>query len=635
MRSHRRRCAFSWRGLLLVVLCNAGAFADRPLDKSEYADKLRGMWFGQLIGNHTGRPTEGQYTLDAPLPPELFVWDLHTDCANPWTGDDDTNVEYMYLHALETHGPAPTYAELQAEWEAHVGLDGFFIANKQAIYLMSHGFDAPATGSWRHNLHAYAIDCQITTESIGAYSPGIRQWAMDTVGRCSRITNDGYPVHAAQFYAAMYSQAAFESDIPTIIEMAHACLPASSRSWQIINDVRTWHAADMQDGIADWPATRALMYAKYRHPANGRYRVWVESTINLGCTTMALLYGNGDFEETIRIGVLLGFDNDCNPATAGGLIGLIEGYSNLPTSLTATATDCYRIDFLTGLPVNESVSAIADRMADVAESVVISLGGSSDGTTMLVPDDPGVVTEPERPNPAGPDGLVALVQSRGGSVTTDASVFANISTRDRFWLDGIIDGIKDVTYNGHLAYWTNDGNNAQPAGGDFYALAFSETLRFDSVTFYEGDAYYYSINADPRVVEPIGGYFLDLDVEVLGSDGWRSVNNLAMSEPLEPFAYYQVIEMSFDPIAGDAIRIRGNAGGQYQFTSIVEFECNGGIVGDLNGDNVVDGEDVPLFAAVLLNPGQHGAVPLAASDANADDQVNGFDISCFVSALLN
>ena len=68
--------------------------------------------------------------------------------------------------------------------------------------------------------------------------------------------------------------------------------------------------------------------------SHGRYYYWIESTVNVGATALAILYGQGDFKETVQIGVLAGWDCDCNPAHAGGLIGIINGYSGLPTDLT-------------------------------------------------------------------------------------------------------------------------------------------------------------------------------------------------------------------------------------------------------------------------------------------------------------
>src|SRR5690606_6223843 len=156
----------------------------------------------------------------------------------------------------------------------------------------------------------------------------------------------------------------------------------------------------------------------------------------------------GNFEETVKIGVLAGFDSDCNPATAGGLVGLIHGYSNLPTSLTATATDCYRVDNLNGLTTNTSIITIADRMNQVAENVIISLGGSANATTLTVPDESAILIEPALPDPTGPTGLVELVQSGGGTVEVDASVYTDNPMSDRDHIGGIIDGVINTRHNG-------------------------------------------------------------------------------------------------------------------------------------------------------------------------------------------
>jgi hypothetical protein len=60
---------------------------------------------------------------------------------------------------------------------------------------------------------------------------------------------------------------------------------------------------------------------------------------------------------------VVGFDADCNAATAGGLIGMVEGYTGLPVALTGPATDAYRPLNLQGLPTDETISGIAARIA--------------------------------------------------------------------------------------------------------------------------------------------------------------------------------------------------------------------------------------------------------------------------------
>jgi hypothetical protein len=42
------------------------------------------------------------------------------------------------------------------------------------------------------------------------------------------------------------------------------------------------------------------------------------------------LYGEGDFYKTIDISTRCGQDSDCNPASSGGILGTILGYSKIP-----------------------------------------------------------------------------------------------------------------------------------------------------------------------------------------------------------------------------------------------------------------------------------------------------------------
>lgn len=43
-----------------------------------------------------------------------------------------------------------------------------------------------------------------------------------------------------------------------------------------------------------------------------------------------MLYGNGDFTKTMEISTRAGQDSDCNPSSAGGILGVMLGYSQIP-----------------------------------------------------------------------------------------------------------------------------------------------------------------------------------------------------------------------------------------------------------------------------------------------------------------
>jgi hypothetical protein len=182
-----------------------------------------------------------------------------------------------------------------------------------------------------------------------------------------------------------------------------------------------------------------------------------------------------------------------------------------------------------------------------------------------------------------------------------------------------------VTYNGHRGYSSYDGANAQPAGGDYYQLTFGRKVRLREVTFYEGE-YVGGINSFLPDDVPKGGFFTDLMVEIGNQGTFTPVSNLQFSEALDSWLFYQVIDLTFDPADGDAVWIRGTAGGSQEFTTIVELEAYGAIFqpGDANLDGRVDGGDMALIGGTWMQ--QTGAT-WEDGDFNGDGKADGSDLS--------
>ena len=316
--------------ILIAVSPQLQAKAEKMILADDLTDKMRGMCLGQLLGNAAGRQTEGLYQ-SSPNPVPSVPWVIK----QIWDADDDTDIEYIAIHILEANGFDCNSQEIAAQWRTHIIDQGTYIANKQAWHLMGDGRLPPETGNRTYNQHWYSIDSQVTTETLGAISVGLVQSAIDLAGKFARITNTGFPVHAAQFYAAMYGHAFFKSNVVTLVTKATVAIPTTSRTHQAITDVLKWYLEDTEDGILDWRATRAKLYDKYQGSESlGRYYHWAESTVNTGATVLAILYGQSDFKETVQIAVLAGWDCDCNAATAGGLVSTMKGYSGLPSDLT-------------------------------------------------------------------------------------------------------------------------------------------------------------------------------------------------------------------------------------------------------------------------------------------------------------
>jgi hypothetical protein len=61
-----------------------------------------------------------------------------------------------------------------------------------------------------------------------------------------------------------------------------------------------------------------------------------------GIITLALLYGNGEFEKTMLIAAQCGQDTDCDTATVAALMGCVHGAAAIPTRWKAPIADEFR-----------------------------------------------------------------------------------------------------------------------------------------------------------------------------------------------------------------------------------------------------------------------------------------------------
>ncbi|MBN2842652.1 MAG: ADP-ribosylglycohydrolase family protein [Sedimentisphaerales bacterium] len=601
--------------MLAALWLTGPANAQRSISRAEVLDKAQGMWLGQIVANMAGRATEGKYSGSVCDPNESVPWVL---CGPEtyWPGDDDTDMEYIALHILNSNGLNPSPEAIAEQWCDHVTSSGIYISNRQAWYRMNNGWLPPATGSRAYNEHWYSIDSQITTEVLGTISPGMTGPAINLARSFARASNDGFAVHATEFQTALYSLCWFESDIETLIEQALATIPESSRSYSVVSDVLGWYRQDMLDGASDWRATRKKLYDYYGSGsyAKGRYYNWIESTVNLGATVMCLLYGQGDYKQTVQIGVLAGWDCDCNPAIAGGIVGIIHGRSGLPQELFGpeVCSNVYRNIYRPGLPdhniatpQNIAITEIAENIAELTELNILSNGGHIELVNgqkhYYIGENIAGADITEKTDTTTPSGLVREALDDGVTVEVFAEVEKFYSNNDLNNLNQIIDGITDNSYNGIRPYRSNSSTKIGRQS-DHYGISFSQPMLFDAVTFYEGDIAWGGINNNYSTDIRKGGYFEDISVEVLVNDIFMPVTDLKLSEPLEKENYYQVINLSFEPMKGNAIRIIGKPGGSETFTTILELEVWGSIYnGDLDNNAIVDIADFATLAQSYLS----------------------------------
>ena len=315
--------------ILVMIILNACQMEQSEtveLTRALLLDKIRGGWVGKSYGvafggptefRHQGKIIEGSLELD----PEGLEW---------LPEQDDMYVNMALLKAVVDNGLDATAADFAKEF-AH----GDFLlwhANGQGRQNLLEGIPPDKSGHPYYNPHADDIDFQIECDFIGMFCPGLPQAAIEICDRAGHLMNWGDGVYGGYFVTAMYAAAFIENDVHKIVDMGLQSLPKESGYAAIIWDVIKWYKENPNDWIPTWQKIEDK-YNNDMCPWGVGRKFNIQARLNGSYIAMGLLYGEGDLHKTVDISTRCGQDSDCNPANAGGVIGVMLGYKNLPEKI--------------------------------------------------------------------------------------------------------------------------------------------------------------------------------------------------------------------------------------------------------------------------------------------------------------
>lgn len=319
---------------------------DKVISKNELKDKIRGGWAGQVIGCTFGGPTEFKFNGTMIQDYVPIAWD-ESKCK--WWYEnapglyDDVYMDLTFVDVFEKEGldaPASSHANAFANAEYLL-----WHANQAARYNILNGIMPPASGHWHNNPHSEDIDFQIEADFAGLMSPGMVNTATQICDKIGHIMNYGDGWYGGVYVAAMYSLAFISNDIEFVVQEALKSIPAEAQFYQCINDVIEWHKKYPSDWKQTWFETERKWSSDIGCP-DGVFKPFnIDAKINAAYVVIGLLYGQGDFSETMEISTRCGQDSDCNPATAGGILGTLLGYSNIPDYWKSPLYPVEDIDF--------------------------------------------------------------------------------------------------------------------------------------------------------------------------------------------------------------------------------------------------------------------------------------------------
>jgi ADP-ribosylglycohydrolase len=328
-------------------------------------DKIRGGMLGQCIGNLNGMPHEHRY-YDQPGEVQTYTPSLEKGAET----DDDTDFEWVYIYNMQKERTAfLPYDAINTMWTKSINR-GIWCSNRYARYLMDLGIQPPLTGNVVLNPWAeFNVSGQFLCETFGLVAPAMPQTAAKIGLHYTRVAIEQEPAQTTQLFTTMISSAFIDHDINKLLDAGVASLDPNSIIVQIIDDVRKWH----KENRDNFKETRRLLHSKYKLK-DGITRNQNGSELNTAAIIAAMLYGNGDFAETIRYGMNFGYDADCNCATLGTIMGTIYGYRQM-MGKGWQIIDRYQNTKRDNMPMDETMTSFADRIIELFEMVNQENGG--------------------------------------------------------------------------------------------------------------------------------------------------------------------------------------------------------------------------------------------------------------------
>ena len=380
---------------------------DVDVNSDDFADKMLGAWLARCAGCALGKPVEWfmdrhndleswqrqKVYLSAISPDEWPLRDYfpaHSPAENQ-TGelicpastreqiahmetDDDIRYTVLGQLILQKYGREFSTFDVARTWMEQLPYALVCTAETQAYRNLVERYDFHMA-LWRdqtrpdvdwdwvaHHENPYRewIGAQIRVDSYGYGAPGRPELAAQWAWHDARLSHVKNGIYGAMFCASLIA-AAFALDEPrAVIEAGLAEIPRTSRLYAEM--CQTIELCDRFDcRFENFEAVLGEIYASLGH-----YNP-VHTNNNCALIVAALLLGAGDFERTLTLAVMGGWDTDCNGATVGSIIGAQLGARALPPFWVERLNDTLRSQIMDYHPI--AISECARRSTAIARDL--------------------------------------------------------------------------------------------------------------------------------------------------------------------------------------------------------------------------------------------------------------------------
>lgn len=327
-------------------------------DVAGLKDKVYGAWMGRICGCLLGKPVEGMETHELiPLltqsgnypmtryirstditeemrktydfflySPMLSVSSCFIDEVSCMPYDDDTNYVVMAQKIIENHGRDFTPEDVAQEWMVLQPKTAYCTAERAAYRNFMNGIFPPESAVYKNPYREWD-GAQIRGDYFGYICPGRPEEAARMAWKDASVTHRKNGIYGEMWVASMLAAAAVAGDVKTVILAGLSQIPETCRLQKQIRRVIGWH----QEGLP-----KEICFARIHEEWDEYFNHnWCHTISNAMVVAAALLYSEGDYGKGICLAVETGFDTDCNGATVGSVLGMINGLAGIPDTWTA------------------------------------------------------------------------------------------------------------------------------------------------------------------------------------------------------------------------------------------------------------------------------------------------------------
>ena len=356
---------------MVGVLCGASdpvaaQSTARKLTAGQYYDKVHGAWLGGAVGGALGMNFQRRHKKDIKaFLVDIGQWPLTSYpkaippsperrrrageqrlrrveyTAGEWGPagfgpDDDSLFQVANLLLLEEKGFDISSQDVADNWLARFSV--FEAANcgravRIAEQRLREGLKPPESG--RHEM-GEMMGGQMKGELWGLLLPGNPEAAAEYGRTDAEVAFLGDGTHGEMFMAAVTAEAFFETAPVKLIEAGLGVIPPESDYAKCIRDVLAWH----ERWPDDWEKAHEQIDSKWAPEADKGRSVFPQNAI----IALGLLYGDGDFDKSISIAVMAGWDTDTNAADVGPVMGVVLGRAALAEKWTKPIANTIRTD---------------------------------------------------------------------------------------------------------------------------------------------------------------------------------------------------------------------------------------------------------------------------------------------------